>query len=96
MPTSQTMPKETMHAPDRPTFTRAKAADVAAQLAALDPNEEIEFTYRRARTRDEVLRDLRSGARKMSEEAKARGLTMEKFCEIMEMNDDTRRNLFGE
>lgn len=46
-------------------------------------------------SREERVRDVRESCREFSEEARARGLTLDIFCEIMEIDDETRMNLFG-
>lgn len=88
------MPKETMPALDRLTLTHATPAELVARVAELDQGREYEVVIQPRKTRAERIADMERLADEMSAEAQAKGLTREKFADILGMSDEEMHNLF--
>ena len=53
------------------------------------------MVIQRARTSVEIIHDFEALRRTISEEARARGLTDDELADILDLDDDERRNLFS-
>lgn len=73
----------------------ASPAEVMARMRELGPDERLEVTIRNTRTRKEIIADMIELSRSIEARFKAEGVTDDDIADMLDMDQDERRNLLG-